>query len=494
MTAFEQGAGRVDVARAITQTVTTVPVGLSFGRTMWPHGDDVPVVRTVTYHNPGAEPVTLQLSMQVTGPGGVVVPSGMFQVSATQVTVPAGGQAQVTVTADTSVESPDGHYTGRLLATAGSTVVNTPLAVNKEPESYNLTLTFLDRTGALTGDYMADVLGLDEYRTMMPYEPDGSVTIRLPKGRYGLNGWLFTLEGSGFGLDLVVQPELSLSRDTTVTFDARQARPVEMTIPDRTATLADVTVAFGYSTPSGRYDFSIGARDFVTIRVGQLGQAAPASQFASSVAGQWAQPDGQGGFDHSPYLYTMTEATAGRMPVGAAWHYRKQDLVTVRHEFRGTPPTGTHAKRSVLARHPVVSGSAPIMRVAVPGERVEYYNDAKGMRWDSVLDFFDEDWNWFGGYLSSPSMYQAGRHYQERWNGAPYGPAFSDYLPTNGITRQGDTIGVDLPLFSDSAGHAGDSVPTSARTALYRNGVLVGETGDPGWGMFVVPPGRASYR
>ncbi len=41
-TAFEQGAGRVDVAQGIKQTVIAEPGNLSFGTASWPHDDDTP--------------------------------------------------------------------------------------------------------------------------------------------------------------------------------------------------------------------------------------------------------------------------------------------------------------------------------------------------------------------------------------------------------------------------------------------------------------------
>ncbi|MDX6280853.1 MAG: hypothetical protein QOH03_1924, partial [Kribbellaceae bacterium] len=59
---FEQGAGRVDVARAIHQDVVAEPAGLSFGKASWPHTDDQPIAKQLTYRNAGAQPVTLHLA------------------------------------------------------------------------------------------------------------------------------------------------------------------------------------------------------------------------------------------------------------------------------------------------------------------------------------------------------------------------------------------------------------------------------------------------
>ena len=52
-------------------------------------------------------------------PVGAPAAAGMFTVDPAEVTIPAGGEVLVTVTADTRVPSPDGRYGGVLVATAG---------------------------------------------------------------------------------------------------------------------------------------------------------------------------------------------------------------------------------------------------------------------------------------------------------------------------------------------------------------------------------------
>ena len=148
LSAFQQGAGRVDVARAITQAVSTSPASFNLGRAVWPHEDDEPVTATVTYHNRGSEPVTLALAFEVTDPSGEPAPAGMFSVAPETATIPAGGDAQVVVTADTRVAGPEGRYSGVLVGAAGDARVRTPLALDREPESYDLELAFVPRQGA----------------------------------------------------------------------------------------------------------------------------------------------------------------------------------------------------------------------------------------------------------------------------------------------------------------------------------------------------------
>ncbi|WP_433529803.1 S8 family serine peptidase [Micromonospora sp. CA-263727] len=492
LTAFQQGAGRVDVARAIAQSLVSEPASVSFGRTLWPHDDDEPVTRELSWRNNGPQALTLDLTVEASGPGGTPAPAGMFVLSTQRVVVPAGGTVSATVTADTSVDSPDGHYTGRIVARSGGTVAITPLAVNKEVESYTLTVRHLDTAGAPAADYATILLGLTEYSYTWAYDPDGTAEVRLPKGRYGLASYLFESEGESAAL--MVQPELTLKRDTEVTVDAGKAGPVRMTVPDRSATPALVDIGANFILDDGGAGFGLLGLDFTGLSSGQIGRAVSPKQFVGTVASQWADLEAAS----SPYLYGLGESFPGRMPSGLTRHYQKRDLATVTHTFPTGYP-GQLAERIVYPTFdPDLGGWAIILPTAVPGQRVEHYR-AKGMRWSSELAFgtqTEEPWlDLVAALWSEPTVYKAGRHYRESWNGAPYGPSFpAPRWPGQGLTRQGDTIVLDVPLHSDVQGHAGGSIADTARTALYRNGQLVEEVPEHGWAWFEVPPGEAAYR
>ena len=98
-TAYQQGAGRVDVARAITQQVTSDPVSVSFGRALWPHGDDTPITRTVTWRNGGPAPVTLDLTVEGAARAGPRRPACSPRRQPDH--RPGGRHGRTTVTADT---------------------------------------------------------------------------------------------------------------------------------------------------------------------------------------------------------------------------------------------------------------------------------------------------------------------------------------------------------------------------------------------------------
>lgn len=499
-TAYQQGAGRVDLTRAIEQTVTSDPVSVSFGRVRWPHDDDKPVTRTVSWRNSGSSPVTLDLTVEAAGPGGRPAPAGMFTLGTDQVTIPAGGRVETTVTVDTRLGDADGYWTGRVLARSGDTVAVTPLAVNREVESYDVTLTHRDRAGAAAAEYWTSLIGLDSFGLRYAYDADGTVDVRLPKGRYGLKSTIFEPAGEGPGgaTDLVA-PELVIDRERVISLDARTAKPVRVTVPRRDATPAVVDIgSHFYSADGFAYSHLLLANDFDDIAIGQIGNGSVSDEiFVATVNSQWADLEAA----HSPYLYALSETIPGRMPTGFARHYRTSDLATVKHRFRGGYE-GMAAERLVL---PVPEydtfGTFVRLPTTVPGQRVEYYN-TRGLRWVSVVNFVEPAaaWREPTAWLSSEeTAYRAGRTTQETWNQAPHGPSFpvqtvSHPLDVIHVSRWGDTIHAGIPVFSDAAGHRGNSLEETERMRLWRDGKLVGESEQARLGEFPVPPAEADYR
>ncbi|MFD0786125.1 peptidase S8, partial [Micromonospora azadirachtae] len=403
--------------------------------------------------------------------------------------------ATATVTADTRVGDTDGYYTGRVVARSGDTVAVTPVAVHREVESYSLTVRHLDDTGASTAGHSTTLVNLADTSSYHLHDPDGTVQVRVPKGRYALVSYLYSGDEQDPRTALLARPELVLDRDTELTVDARRAKPVSTTVPDRKATSQLVDVGANILAVNGNsYSFSLLSFDFTGLFSGQVGPAGDADRFAGTVSSQWADLDAAS----SPYLYALSEGFPGRMPTGFDRRYRPGDLATVTHTFGGGYP-GLAAERAVFPQVGTTGGGwAILLPTAVPGQRAEHYN-TRGVRWSSELNLgvrTEDGWLEPRAALSSEARsYRAGRHLRESWNTAPYGPSFPEpRWPGQGVTRQGDTLVLDVPLHSDAAGHAGGSLPESARTALYRDGKLIGENTDPGFGMFEVPAADAGYR
>lgn len=223
-TPYEVGTGRLDVAAAVAGTVTATG-SVYFGAFDWPHEPgDAPVAKTVTFTNDGAAARTLRLSAAApfTAPG--------------EVTVPANGAVDVTVTGDPTTADP-GRHTGYLVGTdaaTGEPVTRTALGLVKEDERYDLTVKLVDRDGKPT---KARVV-LNRAGDFWPsaYDVDGELTLRLPPGTYSAASYLDVRgeRADALGLALLVAPETVLDGPAEVVLDARRARRLDTAAPGRT--------------------------------------------------------------------------------------------------------------------------------------------------------------------------------------------------------------------------------------------------------------------
>ncbi|WP_426403522.1 S8 family serine peptidase [Streptomyces sp. R-07] len=231
-TSYELGAGRVDVAAAISANVTATG-SADLGFTSWPYEANKPVTRTVTYTNSSDAPVELNLAVEG-------MPAGVAALADTALTVPAHGSASTTVTGDGTV-APVGQSSGRITATAGgAAVAHTALGLVKEEERYTLTVHVKDRDGAPTPAHLG-VQQLTENVDPFPAAvgESGTLELRLKPGTYTVDTFL-DVRGSGaedsLGLGFLTEPEIALDRDREITLDGRQLREIRAEVEQRTET------------------------------------------------------------------------------------------------------------------------------------------------------------------------------------------------------------------------------------------------------------------
>ncbi|MCY1142753.1 S8 family serine peptidase [Actinoplanes sp. Pm04-4] len=217
---YAQGAGRVDLTRATSQPVSGTGVA-DFGF----HAiDETPALleRTVTYANTGATPVTLTLTKNVAAVG----------LSASTVTVPAGGTAGVKLTFDIAKSDP-GQFSGWLTATGPDGIkVTTAVGGTLDQPRHLVTFKAVDRSGK-----PAAVPALQAFGDVARYDvldflfQGDEKTFQLGEGDYLVDA----LISDGVPLDeqdtLVTIPELKVDRDLTVLLDARTGRPIRIETP-----------------------------------------------------------------------------------------------------------------------------------------------------------------------------------------------------------------------------------------------------------------------
>ncbi|WP_327667245.1 S8 family peptidase [Streptomyces sp. NBC_00485] len=491
-TAFQQGSGRIAVDKAIKQTVIADPVSVSFGVQQWPHTDDKPVTKQVTYRNLGTKDVTLNLAAGATDPKGQAAPSGFFKLGAAKVTVPAGGKASVDLTVNTKLGGTlDGAYSAYVTATGDGQSVRTAAAVQREIQSYSVTIKHIGRDGQPTGNYNSFLLGysgLAKGRAyQVPVADSGTTTVRLPKGDYLLDASIakdfVKFEG---GVDWLVQPKLSVTKDTTVTIDARKTKTADITVPDAQA--KQQLGMIGYVYDAAGIGFGLGLQSFADVRMAPLG--GEVSGLQQTWNGQWTKGD-DAEYD------VATTAKVKKIQGDKVRHFEASELATVKNNLgSGTPgKTGSLVPVGVFPEDVIFANG---VEQKLPGSRTLYLSTSDKIQW--TWDFEQHKGRDADGFpipeayytLGDPQTFKAGQKYTKTFNTAVFGPHLNAY---NGLYREGNSIYGILSLFTDGAGHDGSSDFTAVDTALYRNGTKVGSNDDPlGGKEFKVPAGEADYR
>jgi len=497
--AFQQGAGRIDLTKAIKQSVISEPGSVSFGTAQWPHPDDTPVTKALTYRNLGDQPVTLTLTASLTGPDGSPAPADALKLDKTSVTVPAGGTASVQATSDTRHDGPDGAYTGRVTASAEGTTVVSPIGVEKEVESYTLTVKHIGADGKPFTNGSTMLFGISMFQwQFIDAGADGSAQVRLPKAEYLLQGdqWVPRPGTEIFDGYMMLEPSVQLTADTTVVFDARTTKPVTTTVPrsDVKPILADI----GYSrnNPEGTNGLSSSflSFDFEGIHTLQLGPKLPPEQLTGHVGSQWGVPGPTGNFENSPYLYGLANAQPGELPTGFSRAVKDRELAVVDQTVNTTGDR--RAEKAISALIPGVGGLwTPILVFDLP-TKTRLLVDAKPISWSTNLseiapspDPEDPFPIAVTQLQNDATQYRAGRTYKERWNAAAFVP-----MPGAALRTGGDLLVAAYPN-SDADGHFGFTLTDTASSKLYRDGTLIAESSDFAYVEAAkVPEEEAAYK
>ncbi|CAM5520663.1 S8 family serine peptidase [Streptomyces aurantiogriseus] len=495
--AYQQGAGRTDVARAMEQTVVVEQGPLDFGLQQWPHSDDRPVTKEITYRNLGSEPVVLDLSAEAVGVDGKPAAEGMFTVAERRLTVPAGGVASTTVTADTRVGERDGSFGGAVTAVSsdGRISVRTALGVEREVESYSLTVKHIGDDGRpATGGWTAvDGRDSDHYAELADDE-DGEVTVRLPKGGYGLTGIIGGDDENGAPGSVLLAPAIRLTEDTTVVIDARRAEPTRVTVPDPAAVNTYAHLVPGFTRSDGRVipQFLFDFPGFDSFKVGHVGPEAAADEAYAQYAGFFkSRTDGE-----PPVNYRLAWNRTGDLG-GFTADVKRKDLAEVDLSV-GKPGADTTARIGAGPKPPL---NGPAIDFSTPTSlelplRTTEYVLGNGVRWLYSVHADQSGSTLLGGFKA----YEAGRRHTERFNAGVFGPALpkGEDMPqwgSPGAARSGNVMRTYLPVFGDGAGHVGVSPVTGEETSLHADGKEIAADGHDGKGavQYTLPEQAGRY-
>ncbi|MGA5763242.1 S8 family serine peptidase [Nonomuraea bangladeshensis] len=465
---YQQGAGRVDVVRALAQQVVAVP-SQTWAYFPWRDSGERKATGTITYVNSGDAPVTLDLA----GGGDLV------RLSADRLEVPAGGEASVTLTIDAGQKAP-GDFPGIVTATSGYTQIRTPVGAYVEPELYDVKITGIARNGEPAVSF-GEVYNLETGdRQDLPFK-NGVAKVRLPKGHWNLYADLYDFDEQVKTTTAHLPLEVGGDRD--VVLDARKGKQVRFSLDDPTA-VPDQKLSLTITNGSwfyGWYALGDPNADFYVLPVRQ-----PGLRYMASTV--WHKKDAS----PSPYRYDLVDYRTGGIPDHPAYSARTSDLVKVSASYRasGTPAQG---KAYVGPRLPGTDLASMLGSPSFGLPTTVTHYRTPGFTWDTEFG------SGTSSLLGTDSLLDR-RPRGEVWNAAVTGPTFATQA---GLRTGGRLSFPAVHLFSDGvAGRTGFDTAATGTATLVRDGQVIAKSElsgcapwDPGTCTLAaeLPPDPATY-
>lgn len=234
----EQGGGRIDLAAAVLGPVTATG-GVTLGSFETGSGD----ARTVPlrYTNSSDAEVTLALAVRLTTQGGTAPGDGAVRLGADSVRVPAHSTVEVPLTVDPG-KARQGKYYGYVTAASsdGKAAAHTTLSLVVHGPIHRITVRTYDKDGRRV-QALPTIWGADGF---VGYTDRDNAVAEVEEGVYQLDYAAIDKASDGDELRQVVLPQVEVTKDRTVTLDARNTTPVTI----RTPKPAEQRGIFSYQT------------------------------------------------------------------------------------------------------------------------------------------------------------------------------------------------------------------------------------------------------
>ncbi|MEU4391658.1 S8 family serine peptidase [Kribbella sp. NPDC023855] len=236
-TPVQQGLGRIDIPKALDPKVLPDQANLYFGDLSWSGTAPAPVSRKIAYRNNSSKPLTLDLSVAATSPGGVRAAVG---VSPARLTIAPGATASATVTVNLA-KTQAAKYSGELVARGGGSSYRTGLGFAAGGRLHQVTVKALGRDGKpfVPSAFSASGVQLWNYDTgdvtAIAFDQTGAQTLEVPTGRYSVMSFVMGADEAGWTNSIILlgEPDVRITGDRTFVFDARKAHKVTVKTPQR---------------------------------------------------------------------------------------------------------------------------------------------------------------------------------------------------------------------------------------------------------------------
>ncbi len=467
------GTGRLDVSRALEQTLTADTNTLNFGSVAFPYGGADRVVREITYRNGGTQDVTLELG--VSG----AAPEKLFALAEDSVTVPAGGTATVGVTADPAAvpDSATGNHGLVVTASAGGEqVLRTAGSITLEPEMLDVTVEITGRDGEPAEGARLFVEGaMDGFNVL---SENGVAHGRVPAGEYLIEVLSPSPWDAGpdeLSVDWALAPSVTVAESTTLQVDLRDAERLDFTAPDPGAELNEL--AGTYELPGiswWMWYFGAPAEGVSSLSIGDGGSDA----FSMALVSQHTGPGGE--------QYHGYRSLTGQFPTGLANHPEPSDMAHV----AATAGTRTEGYEGWVGAASPEFGLGLGADTTLPAT-VDLHLQS-GTPWSLSSTVYDAEGTPVQNTSYPDRIFPAGETSEASLNTGVFGPA---YPMGHAFLREGNLLMADLSLFAVGTAWSGWADADEGRTRVYRDGELLRDIPAPLANLlFGVPAGEAEYR
>ncbi|MGW2934458.1 S8 family serine peptidase [Streptomyces sp. NPDC001156] len=223
----EQGGGRIDVAAAMgpvtaTGSITLAP--LTIGGT-----GGQQQAATLHYTNTSDHPLTLSLAVNLATEVGRALPDGVVSLDSSTVQVAPGATAEVPLRTD-ATHAVRGKYYGYITAKSadGTVLAHTTVSLVVHAPLHRLTVVYRNRAGQIVPGALPTIWGPDGF---VQYTDRAAGVAVVEEGTYNVNAGFYDRADDGEEEGQIVNPEVKVTKDTTVTLNAAEATEVKIRTP-----------------------------------------------------------------------------------------------------------------------------------------------------------------------------------------------------------------------------------------------------------------------
>ncbi|MFD8827850.1 S8 family peptidase [Streptomyces sp. NPDC059605] len=223
----EQGGGRVDLAAATSAPVTATAT-VALGSYVTGESGERDQDTTIRYTNTSGSEIALGLTLRLATTGGREVAEGAVRLGADSVRVAPGATAEVSLRVDPSLLERGDYYGYVNASTAdGRTTVHTTASLSVHGPKHRITVKVIDHEGKPVSE-LPTIWGADGFESYLSTKP---AVAEVEEGTYQLNYSSLDNAEDGQELREIVLPEVKVTKDMTVTLDARRTTRVEIRTP-----------------------------------------------------------------------------------------------------------------------------------------------------------------------------------------------------------------------------------------------------------------------